>query len=70
MMAIQTSFRLSKRDFAKLEFSCFEVIGAGPFHYDPGFEQLRCAASQSIFQIKKAHPGSGRTSTPLLGLQP
>ena len=39
IMAIQTSFRLSKWDFKKTWGLEFEVIELGPFGFDPGFEQ-------------------------------
>ena len=47
-----------KRDFAILEILEFEYFPFGSFGFDPGFEQLRCAAAQSIFQIQKGQTGS------------
>jgi len=64
-----SALKVRLRKTCEFSVSRFEVIGAVPFHLDPGFEQPWPRAAQSIFQIKKAHPGSGRTSTPLLVLQ-
>ena len=41
-----------------LEILEFEYFPFASFGFDPGFEQLRCAAAQSIFQIKKMYSGS------------
>ena len=56
-----------KWDFAILEFWVDRAIGVGSFGSEPGFEQLRCAAAQSIFQIQKSQTGTLWTRPPPFG---
>ena len=47
-----------KNEISILEILEFEYFPFVSFGFDPGFEQWRCAAAQSIFQIEKTHSGS------------
>ena len=62
-MVIQTSFLLSKWDFAKLEFSGFEVTENVSTQLNRGFEQLPWAAAQRMSDRPWTHPRTCQTQT-------
>ena len=55
---IRPKIRLRNEISRFLEILEFEYFPFVSFGSDPGFEQLRCAAAQSIFQIQKRQTGS------------
>ena len=65
-----SALKVRLRKTCEFSVSSFEVIGAVPFHLDPGFEQPWPRAAQSIFQIKRHTREVVELQPPLLGVQP